>query len=59
MIDVHGGRLRLKLRRASSSGPVIVTVRGKGYTIGTWSSNPAVKGESEDDPRSSSGSSSR
>jgi DNA-binding response OmpR family regulator len=41
LIDVHVGRLRHKLLRASSSGPVIVTVRGKGYTIGTTSSNPA------------------
>jgi DNA-binding response OmpR family regulator len=41
LVDVHIGRLRLKLRRASSSGPVIATVRGKGYTIGTESSNPA------------------
>ena len=39
LIDVHIGRLRLKLRRASSSGPAIVTVRGKGYTIHTGSSN--------------------
>jgi DNA-binding response OmpR family regulator len=33
LIDVHIGRLRLKLRRASRAAPVIVTVRGKGYTI--------------------------
>jgi len=33
LIDVHIGRLRLKLRRASQGGTVIVTVRGKGYTI--------------------------
>jgi DNA-binding response OmpR family regulator len=33
LIDVHIGRLRLKLRRASRSAPVIVTVRGRGYTI--------------------------
>jgi DNA-binding response OmpR family regulator len=33
LIDVHIGRLRLKLRRASQSTPLIVTVRGKGYTI--------------------------
>jgi DNA-binding response OmpR family regulator len=33
LIDVHIGRLRLKLRRASESDPAIVTVRGKGYTI--------------------------
>jgi DNA-binding response OmpR family regulator len=55
MIDVHIGRLRLKLRRAASSRPVIVTVRGKGYTIATASSSPA----GDDDPRSSSGSPSR
>ena len=59
LIDVHIGRLRLKLQRASSSGPVIVTVRGKGYTLGTGSSNPAGQDESDDDPRSSSGSPSR
>ena len=39
LIDVHIGRLRLKLRRASKAAPVIVTVRGKGYTI---ASDPAV-----------------
>ncbi len=33
LIDVHIGRLRLKLRRASKVAPSIVTVRGKGYTI--------------------------
>jgi DNA-binding response OmpR family regulator len=49
LIDVHIGRLRLKLRRASSSGPVIVTVRGKGYTIGTESSNPATDDESNNE----------
>jgi DNA-binding response OmpR family regulator len=42
LIDVHIGRLRLKLRHASRSGPVILTVRGKGYTIGS---------ESQDAPR--------
>jgi len=41
LVDVHVGRLRLKLRRALSSGPVIVTVRGKGCPLGTASSNPA------------------
>jgi DNA-binding response OmpR family regulator len=41
---VHIGRLRQKLRRASHAGPVIVTVRGKGYTIGTGSSSPAGEG---------------
>jgi DNA-binding response OmpR family regulator len=55
LIDVHIGRLRLKLRRASRSGPVIVTVRGKGYSIGTGSANPAGEGENDDDFRSSSG----
>ena len=55
LIDVHIGRLRLKLRRASSSGPVIATVRGKGYTLGAESSNPAGEGEGDDGPRSSSG----
>src|SRR5438094_690665 len=40
LIDVHIGRLRLKLRRASRSAPVIVTVRGKGYTIGSAGSDP-------------------
>lgn len=33
LIDVHVGRLRFKLRQASRSGPAIVTIRGKGYTI--------------------------
>jgi DNA-binding response OmpR family regulator len=59
LVDVHIGRLRLKLRRASSSGPMIVTVRGQGYTIGTGSSKPAGEGESDEDPRSSRGSPSR
>jgi two-component system response regulator MtrA len=33
LINVHMGRLRLKLRHASRSAPTIATVRGKGYTI--------------------------
>jgi two-component system, OmpR family, response regulator len=33
LIDVHIGRLRLKLRRASRQPPVIVTVRGRGYRM--------------------------
>lgn len=33
LIDVHIGRLRVKLRRVSRASPVIVTVRGRGYTI--------------------------
>jgi DNA-binding response OmpR family regulator len=56
LIDVHLGGLRLKLQRASSSGPVIMTVRGKGYSIGTESSNSEGKDENDDDPCSSSGS---
>ncbi len=55
LIDVHIGRLRLKLRRASSAGPVIVTVRGKGYTIGAESSKLAGEEASNDDHRSSRG----
>jgi len=50
LIDVHIGRLRAKLRRASSSGPVIVTVRGKGYAIGSGSPNPANEVESSKIP---------
>ena len=41
LIDVHIGRLRLKLRRASRSAPVIVTVRGKGYTIASAGADAA------------------
>jgi DNA-binding response OmpR family regulator len=41
LIDVHIGRLRLKLRRASRAAPIIVTVRGKGYTIGSDASGRA------------------
>ncbi len=57
LIDVHIGRLRLKLRRASSSAPIILTVRGKGYMIGSASSKLAREEDSPDaarpDPRSS------
>ena len=59
LIDVHIGRLRLKLRRTSSSRPVIATVRGKGYTLGTESSNPAGEDEPDDASGWSSGSPSR
>ncbi|MGI9146400.1 MAG: response regulator transcription factor [Chloroflexota bacterium] len=52
LIDVHIGRLRLKLRRASSSGPVIVTVRGKGYTIGTDRPGVPRDAVSDSDPGS-------
>jgi DNA-binding response OmpR family regulator len=42
LIDVHIGRLRLKLRGASRSAPIIVTVRGKGYTIASEESDRAA-----------------
>jgi DNA-binding response OmpR family regulator len=44
LIDVHIGRLRLKLRRVSRAAPVIVTVRGKGYTIGSEHANGSDTG---------------
>ncbi len=50
LIDVHIGRLRLKLRRASRSAPLIVTVRGKGYTIGSPGSFPPPGALEPDDP---------
>jgi DNA-binding response OmpR family regulator len=53
LIDVHIGRLRLKLRHASRSAPVIVTVRGKGYTIGSVSSSEPSDGAGLDDPQPS------
>ena len=49
LIDVHIGRLRLKLRRASRAAPVIVTVRGKGYTIASSGSDPGT-GLQRDEP---------
>jgi DNA-binding response OmpR family regulator len=33
LIDVHVGRLRLKLRRVSTATPTIVTLRGTGYML--------------------------
>jgi DNA-binding response OmpR family regulator len=49
LIDVHIGRLRLKLRRASRTAPVIITVRGRGYTISAQTS--AAHGDSSgEDP---------
>lgn len=33
LIDVHAGRLRLKLRNASASAPIITTVPGVGYVL--------------------------
>ncbi len=50
-IDVHIGRLRLKLRGKSKLAPVIMTVRGKGYTIASQSSDsPAGTEQSEPRP---------
>jgi DNA-binding response OmpR family regulator len=51
LIDVHIGRLRLKLKRVSKAAPVIVTVRGKGYTIASDSDSQG--GAEQDDPRPS------
>lgn len=54
LIDVHIGRLRLKLRRASRTAPVIVTVRGKGYTIRADHAQMApAEQDGVDDPRPS------
>jgi DNA-binding response OmpR family regulator len=52
LIDVHIGRLRLKLRRASRSAPLIVTVRGKGYTIRS-AATEAAEAKEPDQPNSS------
>jgi two-component system response regulator VicR len=55
LIDVHIGRLRLKLRRASRTAPVIITVRGRGYTISAETSETAGGGadDHDDDPSAS------
>ena len=45
LIDVHIGRLRLKLRRTSRLAPNIVTVRGKGYTVPSEASELEEVGE--------------
>ena len=51
LIDVHIGRLRLKLRRTSRVAPTIVTVRGKGYTIASGGTDLAnTANEAEDGP---------
>jgi DNA-binding response OmpR family regulator len=50
LIDVHIGRLRHKLREASRAAPVIVTVRGKGYTIAS-DSNDTANGAGADHAR--------
>src|SRR2546423_1242413 len=49
LIDVHIGRLRLKLRKASRAAPVIVTVRGKGYTIASNGTDASGEGEDDDE----------
>jgi DNA-binding response OmpR family regulator len=52
LIDVHIGRLRVKLRRVSQSAPVIVTVRGKGYTIASLAGDLSDgSGPAPPDPR--------
>jgi DNA-binding response OmpR family regulator len=43
LVDVHLGRLRLKLAHATLRAPALVTVRGRGYTL---VSQPASAGES-------------
>jgi DNA-binding response OmpR family regulator len=48
LIDVHIGRLRLKLRRTSKAAPAIVTVRGKGYTISSNGADVANSAEEEE-----------
>jgi DNA-binding response OmpR family regulator len=48
LIDVHIGRLRLKLRRSSKTAPLIVTVRGKGYTITSEGSETSNGTDSQD-----------
>ena len=56
LIDVHMGRLRLKLRRASRTAPAIVTIRGRGYTISSeLTSQPdglAILNQTSTDPAS-------
>jgi DNA-binding response OmpR family regulator len=54
LIDVHMGRLRLKLRRASRSAPVIITIRGRGYTISAETSEHSSGSSTQRDllPRS-------
>jgi DNA-binding response OmpR family regulator len=54
LIDVHIGRLRLKLRRASQSAPMIVTVRGKGYTISAAGADLANRAERHEPTSSNS-----
>lgn len=53
LIDVHIGRLRLKLRGISRLAPVIVTVRGKGYTIDSDSDSDSEADVDADDEHES------
>jgi DNA-binding response OmpR family regulator len=55
LIDVHIGRLRLKLRRASRVAPIIVTVRGRGYTIASDGGQGQAAAEAESDGDSNPG----
>jgi len=50
LIDVHIGRLRLKLRRTSRTAPVIITIRGRGYTISAETSQPSSTPKPPQDP---------
>jgi two-component system response regulator VicR len=52
LIDVHIGRLRLKLRKASRSAPVIITVRGRGYTISAETSESVARPAESHEPSS-------
>ena len=57
LIDVHVGRLRLKLRRTCESEPAIVTVRGKGYMVQLEpAETPDLPGEGETGAREVRGS---
>jgi DNA-binding response OmpR family regulator len=52
LIDVHIGRLRLKLRRASTKAPGIITVRGRGYIISAESDSAGGTVSTESQPAS-------
>jgi two-component system response regulator MtrA len=59
LIDVHIGRLRPKLRRASRTAPVIVTVRGRGYRLVADARETRLAGANVDLSRGGAGSSRR
>ena len=48
-IDVHIGRLRVKLTQAGRNAPQIMSVRGFGYKIVSGSTHPRPAGGQEDD----------